>query len=170
MRDETRPAERRTRGRGRLALALGVLLVAGAARAETNVATATEQPWDRSVRLEQAGDLGGAEAVLVEAWGKHPDNYYAQLRLAYLALVTKRANAALSRYRRARLFPEAKGDADAKAGYAAALALKGWKLTDAGQTEKARLYFKQALAVEPTQPEALTGLATTIPPVSEPEL
>ncbi|MBN2576839.1 MAG: hypothetical protein JXP73_19910 [Deltaproteobacteria bacterium] len=150
---------------------LTVLHIASVARAEaTDLASAPERPWERSVRLERAGDLRAAEAVLVEAWGKHPDNYYAQLRLAYLALVTKRANAALARYKRARRFPEARDDADAKAGYAAALALKGWKLTRAGKTDRARVYFRRALAVEPKQPDALSGLAVANPPKSQPEL
>ena len=150
---------------------LGLLLPAGVGRAETtNDASATEQPWERSVRMEQAGDLRGAEAVLIEAWGRKPDNYYAQLRLAYLALVDKRANAALARYNRARRFPEAKDDADVQAGLAAALALKGWKLADQGRMDEARVYFKHALTVAPEQPAALSGLALTTLPRSEPEL
>jgi len=160
---------------------LVVLLVAGAARAESasvdsvsakaNVTTSvSDEPWDRSVQLERDGDLRGAEAVLVAAWGKRPDNFYAQLRLAYLALIGKRANAAVARYKRARRFPEAEGDADALAGYAAALALKGWKLADAGRSSEAQDVWHKALAVQPDQPDALTGLETGLVPVTEPEV
>ena len=155
----------------RLSRGIGLLVVATVARAEAaDVAIGADQPWDQSVKLEQAGDLRAAEAVLVAAWGKQPDNYYAQLRLAYLALVGGRANAAMARYRRARRFPEAEGDADVTAGYAAALALKGWQLADAGQTSGARVYFQKALAIAPGQPDVLAGLASTILPMSEPEL
>ena len=148
-----------------------VLLVAGLARAETGkVGGETELPWDQSVKLEQAGDLPGAEAVLVAAWGKKPDNYYAQLRLAYLALVRKRANAAVARYKRARRFPEAAGDTDVTAGYAAALALKGWQLADGGDATEARVYFRKALAFVPEQPDATAGMAATDLPMTEPEL
>jgi hypothetical protein len=150
---------------------MAVLLVAGLARAETaKVGSEPELPWDHSVELEQAGDLPGAEAVLVAAWGKKPDNYYAQLRLAYLALVRNRANAAVARYQRARRFPEAKGDADLTAGYAAALTLKGWQLADTGQASSARVYFRRALALAPAQPDAVAGLASTDLPATEPEV
>jgi tetratricopeptide (TPR) repeat protein len=150
---------------------LAVLLVASVARAETvNGMSAVEQPWDQSVQLERAGDLRGAEAVLVAAWGRKPNNFYAQLRLAYLALITKRANAAVARYKRARRFPEAEGDADAAAGYAAALALKGWQLADAGRPSEARACWGKALAVKPDQPDALAGLQNVTALVTEPEV
>lgn len=158
--------------RGRRPLyCLALLLLSGVARAETtSVASSLEQPWERSVQLEKAGDLRGAEAIMVAAWGKKPNNFYAQLRLAYLALITKRANAAVARYARARRFPEAEGDADATAGYAAALALKGWQLAEVGRLHEARARWQAALAVEPEQPDALAGLDSTKVPITEPEI
>ncbi len=147
-----------------------VLLVAGAARGEAaKVDSAVEGPWDLSVKLEQAGDLRNAEAVVVAAWGKKPNDFYAQLRLAHLALSAKRAKAAVARYRRALRFPEAEGDADVVAGYAAALALKGWQLADAGRPSEARACWREALAVKPDQPDALAGLSNAAAPVAEPE-
>ena len=152
-------------------LCLGALLWAGVARAETvEVSGAVEKPWDESVRLEQAGDLRGAEAVLVAAWGKRPENYYAQLRLAYLALRDRRGRTAVARYQRARRFPEAEGDADATAGYAAALALRGWQLADAGEPSLARRYWQRALAVKTDQPDALAGLRDAAAPRLAPEI
>lgn len=152
-------------------LCLALLLLPGVARAETaSVASSVAKPWEQSVQLEKTGDLRGAEAVMVAAWGKKPDNFYAQLRLAYLALITKRANAAVARYARARTFPEAEGDADATAGYAAALALKGWKLAATGRSNEAREHWLAALAIKPDQPDALAGLNTVAAPITEPEV
>jgi tetratricopeptide (TPR) repeat protein len=145
------------------------MLAASAARATTGT-SAADDSWQRSVALEREGDLRGAEAVLVAAWGKNPDNYYAQLRLAYLALLRQRANAAVARYQRARRFPEAEGDADAAAGYAAALALKGWRVADAGRTGEARVLWQKALAVNPEEPDARAGLERVDAPLVAPEV
>jgi hypothetical protein len=131
--------------------------------------SSVDRPWERSVQLEKDGDLRGAEAVMVAAWGRKPNNFYAQLRLAYLALLTKRANAAVARYARARRFPEGEADADATAGYAAALALKGWQLAEAGRLHEARARWQAALAVKPDQPDALAGLDDTTVPITDPE-
>jgi hypothetical protein len=150
---------------------LALVLVAGTPPAAmVGLGHAVDQPWERSVQLEKDGDLRGAEAVLVAAWGKKPDNFYAQLRLAYLALVGKRANAAVARYARARRFPEGAADADATAGYAAALALKGWQLADAGRVGEARATWQKALAVEPEQPDARAGIEKVHVRLTEPEL
>jgi tetratricopeptide (TPR) repeat protein len=147
------------------------LFASGVAHAESAPTPSTiEQPWDQSVRLEKQGDLRGAEAILVAAWGKRPDNFYAQLRLAYLALVAKRANAAVARYARARQFPEAASDTDVDAGYAAALVLKGWRLADAGRTSEAQACWRQALAVQPDQVDAKAGLESLALPMTEPDL
>lgn len=129
-----------------------------------------ERPWDRSVQLESEGDLRGAEAVMVAAWGKRPDNFYAQLRLAYLALLAKRADAAVARYARARRFPEAPSDTDVDAGYAAALALKGWQLANTGRASEAKAYWQQALAIQPEQADAKAGLEFGAAAITEPEL
>jgi tetratricopeptide (TPR) repeat protein len=127
-------------------------------------------PWDRSVAHERQGDLPGAEAVMVETWGARPDNYYAQLRLAYLALIGKRASIAVARYERARTFSEARSDEDLTTGYAAALALRGWQLAEAGEVRAARGYWQRALAVRPEQASARTGIESAHLAVLEPEL
>jgi hypothetical protein len=54
--------------------------------------------WDRSVALEARGDLAEAERLMLREYGEHPDNYWAGLRLAYLALLQERYQEARSRY------------------------------------------------------------------------
>jgi hypothetical protein len=152
---------------GVLAVSVGVAL-ASVAAARTHASEVG--PWDRSLVLERDGDLAGAEAVVVEAWGKQPDNYFAQLRLAYLALMSGKDRAAIARYARARRFPEADGDEDADTGYAAALALRGWHLAEDGRLTLARTYWQRALAVRPDQPDAKAGLALETKPITQPEV
>jgi hypothetical protein len=153
-------------------LLLGVLLFqANAVQAlATEAGQATEGPWDQSVRLEREGDLQGAEATVVSTWGSEPDNFYVQLRLAYLALLGRRGPEAVARYEKARGFAEADGDDDATAGYAAALALNGWALAEQGQRREARRWWTKALAVAPGQPQALAGLRAQSAAVTEPEV
>jgi hypothetical protein len=129
-----------------------------------------DQPWDQSVRLESTGDLAGAEAILVSTWGAKPDNFYVQLRLAYLALLARRGREAVARYERTRSFPEAEGDEDTTAGYAAALALRGWELEGKGKQRAARRWWRKALAVRPDQPDALAGLQMQRAPMLNPEV
>jgi tetratricopeptide (TPR) repeat protein len=142
---------------------------AGAATGASARASGVGGPWERSVELEKEGDVRGAEAALMAAWGKKPDNFYAQLRLAYLALISERAGTAVARYRRARRFPEAKDDEDVVAGYAAALALKGWQRADAGRLREARVLWQKALTIDPEQADAGVGLRVTDWPIVEPE-
>ena len=148
-----------------------LLFQANAVHAQaTEAGHALEGPWDHSVRLEREGDLQGAEATLVSAWGSEPDNFYVQLRLAYLALLGRRGPKAVARYEKARGFSEADGDEDATAGYAAALALNGWVLAEQGQRQEARRWWTKALAVAPGQPQALAGLRTQCAAITEPEV
>lgn len=146
------------------------LVVVVASLATTRLYAAESGPWDHSLALERAGDLAAAEAVVVEAWGKRPDNYFAQLRLAYLALLRGKDRAAVARYARARRFPEAGDDEDANAGYAAALAMRGWRLADDGRMTLARTYWQKALTVRPDEPQAQAGLALAPLPITQPEV
>lgn len=155
----------------RYLLLCALLLQADAVRALAHDAgPASEGPWDQSVRLEREGDLRGAEAILESAWGAEPDNFYVQLRRAYLALLSRRGPEAVARYQKARSFAEADGDEDATAGYAAALALNGWVLAEHGRPREAGRWWRKALAVAPGQPQALAGLRTTNAAVTEPEI
>jgi Tfp pilus assembly protein PilF len=149
----------RTAARGRA--------VAAAAPASDARATA----WDRSVAAEQAGDLRRAEAIMTEAWGSRPDNYWARLRLAYLALLQGRSGEACERYRELRDWPEAQSDADVHRGYASALAASGSFRLAHGDTAQARVAFAEALKVDPDNAAARWGLAQ-VPVESrvEPEL
>lgn len=77
--------------------------------------------WDRSVTCERAGDLVEAERIVIQAWGAQTDNYWAALRLAYLALLQERYGEATRRYRGLLDRREAEHDADVGRGYAAAV-------------------------------------------------
>lgn len=127
--------------------------------------------WERSVAREVAGDLPGAEAIMVRAWGAQPDNYWAGLRLAYLALLRQRFDEAVERYQALRKQPEAEGDRDVPRGLASAIAGQGWQRASAGQPDRARAEFRRALALDPENASATRGLATVAPaPWVSPEL
>jgi hypothetical protein len=76
--------------------------------------------WTRSVAAEVAGDITGAEDVLVDAWGDDGGNYYVQLRRAYLALLQGRFSRAEARYAALQATPEGAADPDLAAGLHAA--------------------------------------------------
>jgi hypothetical protein len=148
-----------------------MLLQASLAQAQpAGFARISEGPWDQSVRLEIEGDLQGAERVLVSTWGAEPNNFYVQLRLAYLALLGRRGPEAVERYKRTRSFPEALDDEDTTRGYAAALALRGWQLEENGERQAARRWWKKSLAVWSDQPDAVAGLRIEQAPITEPEV
>jgi hypothetical protein len=128
----------------------------------TGIATAEESSgsvWDRSVALEVRGDLAGAERLMLHEYGEHPDNYWAGLRLAYLALMQERYQEARSRYLALRERPEAGGDTDVVRGLASALAGLGWNKVKEGDGVGARGEFKEALVIDPANQSASKGLA-----------
>jgi hypothetical protein len=76
--------------------------------------------WTRSVAAETAGDVTGAEDILVDAWGDGGGNYFVQLRRAYLALLQGRYARAEGRYAALQATPEGAADPDVAVGLAAA--------------------------------------------------
>lgn len=143
------------RARAASLLWLALMLWAWPAGADENTGSA----WDRSVALEVAGDLAGAERVMVQEHGEHPENYWAGLRLAYLALLQERYQEARSRYQALRERPEAEGDTDVVRGLASAFSGLGWEKIKKGEAVEARAEFKQALKLDPTNQSASKGLA-----------
>jgi hypothetical protein len=115
--------------------------------------------WDRSVALEIRGDLAQAERVMVQEHGEQPDNYWAALRLAYLALLQERYQEARSRYQALRERPEAEGDTDLPRGLASALAGVGWEQVERGNLAEARATFRASLELDPANQSARKGLA-----------
>jgi hypothetical protein len=81
---------------------------------------AKDTAWSRSVAAEVAGDLPRAEAILLESWDEQTDNYYVQLRRAYLSLLQGQFALAKSRYAALAATSEGKDDPDVAAGLAAA--------------------------------------------------
>jgi hypothetical protein len=154
----------------RIASVMVVCLLASSAKAadETDPRAGA---WDRSVALQAAGDLPGAEQVMIRAWGKQPDNYWAGLRLAYLALLQARQDEARERYQALRDMPEAEGDSDVVRGHASAIAAMGWWLGRQGLATDARSAFRRALGIDPENQSALQGLESIPPPpVAAPEI
>jgi hypothetical protein len=78
--------------------------------------------WTRSVAAEIGGDLPRAEAILDEAWGDDGENYFVQLRRAYLALLQARFVEAERRYAALQNSDEGASDPDVAAGLRAARA------------------------------------------------
>jgi hypothetical protein len=115
--------------------------------------------WDRSVALEVSGQLAEAERVMVQQYGEQPENYWASLRLAYLALLQERYEDARTRYQTLRERPEAAGDADVVRGLASATAGVGWARAQQGDAAQARAEFKEALGIDPANQSAAKGLA-----------
>lgn len=72
--------------------------------------------WTRSVAAEVSGDLKGAEAILIEAWGNDGGNYFIRLRRAYLALLQGRFSEAEARYAALQSTEEGAADPDVLAG------------------------------------------------------
>ncbi len=133
-----------------------MLLGARSAAAEESTGSA----WDRSVALEVAGQLVEAERVMVQQYGDHPENYWAGLRLAYLALLQERYEDARTRYQGLRQRPEAEGDSDVVRGLASATAGVGWERVRQGEAGQARVQFQKALEIDPANQSAAKGLAT----------
>jgi tetratricopeptide (TPR) repeat protein len=130
-----------------------------------------ESAWDRSVALETKGDLAGAEQIMVQGWGEHPDNYWVRLRLAYLALLQQRYGEARSGYQSLRERSESEGDQDIVRGMASAIAGGGWVMTGQGSVTDARAAFREALALDPKNQSAALGLdKVSALPIAEPEV
>jgi tetratricopeptide (TPR) repeat protein len=147
-----------------------LLLSAGLARAEEGEALRAGA-WDRSVSLQVAGNLAGAEALMLRVWGRSPENYWAALRLAYLALLQEHAEEAEQRYQSLRERPEAEGDTEVVRGHASAVAAIGWNLVKQGSITAARAEFRRALAIDPDNRSAAQGLAQAEPaPLVSPEV
>jgi hypothetical protein len=94
----------------------GVPMAAFAQASEDRKDTA----WSRSVAAEVAGDIAGAEDILVAAWGDDGGNYFIQLRRAYLALLQSRFSLAEARYAALQASDEGAADPDVAAGLHAA--------------------------------------------------
>ena len=140
-----------------------LLLLSVGAKGDVEDSNLRAGAWDRSVALQVAGDLPGAEAVMIRGWGRTPDNYWVLLRLAYLALLSERADEAAERYRSLRARPEAEDDPDVVRGHASALAARGWNLAKDGAITDARRRFRQALAIDPSNASASQGLSQVAP-------
>ncbi len=112
--------------------------------------------WDRSVQLEQSGDLEGARTLLWQAWGTTPEGYEVTVRLAWLSLQMGDADNAVAGYRRAKDLEGA--GPEAQQGLASAHAQRGFARLDRGDKAGAREDFGAALAMEPGHAEALRGL------------
>jgi tetratricopeptide (TPR) repeat protein len=152
------------------ALGLLVMMAAGAASAGGDE-DARAGAWDRSVSLQVAGDLAGAEALMTRAWGAAPGNYWVSLRLAYLALLQGRAEEAVIRYQALRTRPEAADDTDVVRGHASAIAAVGWQLAKQGAASAARDHFRRALAIDPANQSAAEGLrGAAAAPIASPEV
>lgn len=151
---------------------LGVLLILSAHTANAGGdEDARAGAWDRSVSRQTQGDLAGAEAIMIRAWGETPDNYWAALRLAYLALLQGRAEDAAARYQALRERPEAEDDTDVVRGHASAVAAMGWDLLERGDLAAARELFRRALAIDRANAGAARGLAAATPaPSFSPEV
>lgn len=111
--------------------------------------------WDRSVELERSGDARGAERVLVDGWGPAPESYEVTVRLAWLALKLDRPTEAVVLYRRAQALEGA--GPEATRGLASALIRDGFVELAAGERERARARFREALALFPSDPDAKRG-------------
>jgi hypothetical protein len=103
----------------RLLLLLAVMGLPMAALAQESE-DGKDTAWTRSVAAEVAGDIAGAEAILVDAWGDDGGNYFVQLRRAYLALLQGRFTQAEARYAALAATPEGADDPDVAAGLHAA--------------------------------------------------
>ncbi len=112
--------------------------------------------WDRSLALERAGDPGAARAVLLAGWGPEPDSYEVSVRLAWLTLEMGRPGDAIVLYRRARA-AEGAGP-EATRGLATALVRDGFDALEAGDRERARRRFEEALRLFPDDADAARGL------------
>ncbi|MCC6523992.1 MAG: hypothetical protein IT373_15135, partial [Polyangiaceae bacterium] len=113
--------------------------------------------WDRSVALEQAGDVAGARDALELAWTAEPESYEVALRTGWLSLRLDEVERAVARYERARSLPGA--GPDAERGLAAAHTRAGYQDLAAGARAEARAHFDAALALDPEAPDATAGRA-----------
>ncbi|GMV13847.1 MAG: hypothetical protein AMXMBFR56_20710 [Polyangiaceae bacterium] len=133
------------------AVAIAVAQLPSDAQAEQRVGA-----WDRSVELERAGDLRGARALLLAAWGSAPESYEVSVRLAWLTLELGRPSEAIPLYRRARALPGA--GPEATRGLASALVRDGFAAVEAGDRALARRRFEEALRLLPDDADAARGL------------
>jgi hypothetical protein len=104
----------------RLLLLLAIMGLLGRPMAALAEESQKDTAWSRSVAAEVAGDIAGAEDILVQAWGEDGGNYFVQLRRAYLALLQGRFSLAETRYAALAATPEGADDPDVAAGLHAA--------------------------------------------------
>ena len=112
--------------------------------------------WDRSVQLEQQGNVEGARALLWQAWGATPEGYEVTVRLAWLSLQLGDSDPAIAGYARGKDLAGA--GPEAQQGLASAHAQRGFTRLDRGDKAGAREDFGTALAIDPDHAEALRGL------------
>lgn len=148
------------------ALAIATLIAAGArVSAAQEVATAaTTQAWTASLAAESTGDVRHARAIMVTAFGEHPDTYAPCVRLAWLSLQLNRGREAAELYRRARQLPGAL--LEATQGLTLALARAGYEELDRGNIPSARRHWQEALRLDASQADALAGLDLVGPSAS----
>jgi hypothetical protein len=101
-------------------LMTGLPMAAFAQKNDAEGEDGKDTAWTRSVAAEVAGDIAGAEDILIEAWGADGGNYFIQLRRAYLALLQGRFSQAQARYAALQASDEGAADPDVAAGLHAA--------------------------------------------------
>ena len=82
--------------------ALSLALTAAPLEAAADSADLRATAWDRSVALEQEGKIDEARRLLLDAWGPTSESYEVTVRIAWLSLQLREAEAAVSAYSRAR--------------------------------------------------------------------
>ena len=150
-------------------LALAALLVAGEGAAQPLPVTTSDAAllarragaWDRSVALEQQGQLAAARQLLLEAWGPASASYEVTVRVAWLSLQLGDYPSAVEGYRRALGLSGAAAlgsDWDAKPGLVSALTGAGFDALETRDRPTARDQFREALALDPAREDARRGL------------
>lgn len=136
--------------------ALSLALTAAPREAAADSADLRATAWDRSVALEQEGKIDEARRLLLDAWGPTSESYEVTVRIAWLSLQLREAEAAVSAYSRARTLAGA-GE-EARQGLSSALTLVGYRHLDRAEFDEAQRAFEQALAERPDHPDAQKGL------------
>ncbi|MBW2525939.1 MAG: hypothetical protein JRI23_17280 [Deltaproteobacteria bacterium] len=124
--------------------------------------------WDQSVALERSGQLEQARVLLLRGWGLESRSYEVTVRVAWLSLQLEDSGTAVVAYQRARGLAGA--GAEATQGLASALTLRGWQHFDDGDRAAARGDWRQAIELQPDQPDAQRGLDLARELRFEPEL
>jgi hypothetical protein len=135
----------------RAALAgIGVAVMVRSGAASGGDPEARQGAWDDSVRLEQSGDVAGARALLVRAWGPSPDSYEVTVRIAWLGLKAHDNEQAVAAYRRARALPGA--GPEATEGLVSSLVALADQRAAEGRTGEAAALRDEARRIDPSVP------------------